>query len=73
MREIPLSEARKNLSKLVGESIKEEDMAISVRGNQVAVIVPIERYQTYKQALLQEELQPIFDEFDDVFKALADR
>lgn len=73
MQEITLSEARKNFSHIVSESVQKDDMAISVRGNPLAVLVSASRYEEYRKALLKEELKPIFEEFDDVFKALADK
>ncbi len=67
---ISLSEARKNFSTLAHDAKTTE---VTVHGKTLCYIVPKVQYQVLKKAALQKEFDGIFDEFDELFKALKDR
>lgn len=73
MAEKTLSEARKNLSRLVADCAVNGETLITVHGKPAAYLVSAEQYQALKKAALEKEMQPIFSEFDGLFKALADK
>ncbi len=67
---ISLSEARKNFSTLARDAKTTE---VTVHGKAVCYIVPKDQYVALKKAALQKEFDSIFDEFDELFKALKDK
>ena len=73
MLEKTLSEARKDLSRIVAECDKNDVTVITVRGKPAAYLVSPAQYKSLKQGALEKEMDPIFDEFDSLFKALTDK
>ena len=67
---ISLSEARKSFSTLAHEANATE---VTHHGKTLCYIVPKSEYETLKRASLQAEFSGIFDEFDELFKALKDK
>lgn len=68
-----LSEARKDLSRLVADCAKNDLTVIAVRDKPAAYLVSPARYDSLKSAALEKEMEPIFNEFDSLFKALSDK
>lgn len=73
MLEKTLSEARKDLSRLVANCAKNDVTVITVRGKPAAYLVSPARYDALKSGALEKEMEPIFNEFDSLFKALSDK
>lgn len=71
--EKPLSEVSKNLSKIIADCPKSDGVAITVRCKAAAYLVSVEQYENMKRMALEKELEPIFSEFDGLFKALASK
>lgn len=73
MLEKTLSQARKDLSRIVADCSKNDVTVITVRGRPAAYLVSPAQYKSLKQGALEKEMEPIFDEFDSLFKALTDK
>lgn len=73
MLEKTLSEARKDLSRLVADCAVNGGTVITVHGKPAAYLLSAEEYQALKKTALEKEMQPIFSEFDSLFKALTNK
>lgn len=73
MLEKTLSEARKDLSRIVADCSKNDVTVITVRGRPAAYLVSPAQYESLKNGALEKEMEPIFNEFDALFKTLADK
>lgn len=73
MLEKTLSEARKDLSRIVADCSKNDVTVITVRGRPAAYLVSPAQYESLKNGALEKEMEPIFSEFDSLFKALSDK
>ena len=73
MQEMTLSAVRKDLSKVVAQCHDTEGVVITVHGKPAACIVSARQYEELKKKALERELEPIFSEFDSLFKALSNK
>ena len=73
MLEKTLSEARRELSRLVADCDRNDVTVITVRGKPAAYLISPARYDSLKRGALEKEMEPIFNEFDSLFKALSDK
>lgn len=73
MLEKTLSEARKDLSRIVADCAKNEVAVITVRGKSAAYLISSAHYESMKEGAFQNEMEPIFNEFDSLFKALSNK
>lgn len=75
MPSLSLSEARKNLSSIIHSvsAPNSSPIEINVRGKSMAVILSQAEYQRMKNALLDKEIDAIFDDFDELNKGLSKR
>lgn len=75
LQTLPLSDFRKNCSSLIG-SIRqnsEQAVGISLRGEQVAVLISQKEFEEYRKYKIREEFRSIFDELDDFNRAMVNK
>lgn len=68
-----LSEARKDLSRLVADCAVNGGTLITVYGKPAAYLLSVEEYQALKKTALKKEKQPIFSDIDSLFKSLTNK
>lgn len=70
MVEKTLSEARKDLSRLVTDCAKNNvTVVMTVRGKPAAYLRSPAWYDSLKRVALEKEMEPIFNDFNSLFKA----
>ncbi|WP_194967341.1 type II toxin-antitoxin system Phd/YefM family antitoxin [Escherichia coli] len=73
MQSINFRTARGNLSEVLNNVEAGEEVEITRRGREPAVIVSKATFETYKKAALDAEFASLFDTLDSTNKELVDR